>query len=111
MDGSCARRVLCITQLTAQHTPDTPARVQLQAGGEVRSAGWQQPQLRLLPAASPTATLQLEFVATPPDGMAAMVISPISATLDIALPANVTHIEVLAETNRMSIELARLRSR
>lgn len=112
MDADHPTRIMAITQLTAQLNAGTPPRLHVQAAGDVRSAGWQQAQLRPLTthghAQTQTQTLLLEFVATPPDGMAAMVICPVSAALDLPLPAGVARIEVVAQTNRMTLELASL---
>lgn len=110
MEADHPTRIMAITQLTTQLSASTPPRLHVQAAGDVRSAGWQQAQLRPLAthAHKHTQTLLFEFVATPPEGMAAMVICPVSAALDLPLPAGVARIEVVAQTNRMTLELASL---
>lgn len=63
-----------------------PARLQIVASGFVNTAGWSAPELAN-PRLDANGVLSLDFVANPPTGIVAQVVSPISATLEIADPA------------------------
>ncbi len=68
------------------------------ASGSVSSAGWTNPQLIRRPT-SDARVLVLDFVADPPEGVAAQVISPVSATVEVPGAAGVLTVHVKSQTN------------
>lgn len=81
----------------------TGRKLTISAKGAVSSGGWENPHLRARPQhAAESATLDVEFLATPPPEGAAVIraLLPVSATLTVTLPRYATtKVTVKAETN------------
>jgi hypothetical protein len=84
-DMSDMQKILEITELNVSILESFPPQLKVLAKGTVPSAGWTNPQLipYVYIQAPPDGIYDFDFVATPPKGVAAQVVSPIrvSATL------------------------------
>lgn len=83
----------------------TGRKLTITASGAVRSGGWENPHLRVVPQrGTESQTLTVEFLADPPPADAAVIqaLLPVSATTTIALPRKMTTVTVKAETNTAS---------
>ena len=87
--------------------PDTPPAISISAIGTVATSGWTHPALT--PWAYITAPadgmLDLDFVASPPTGLALMVISTISVGKTILLPDWVRGVRIHASRNQIEAKL------
>jgi hypothetical protein len=85
------------------------------ARGAVSTGGWLKPLLRVREAsAREAATLEVEFVATPPRHRAAVAhaILPVSARLAARLPhTGVVQVKIVSQTNSVTVPITRLSSR
>ena len=90
-------------------------RLVITARGAVSTGGWANPLLRLREAsAREAATLEVEFVATPPRHRAAVAqaILPVSARLAARRPRQgVVQVKVVSQTNSVMVPIARLSGR
>ena len=77
-----------------------PAQLAIDARGTTSTAGWTKPQLQVQSEQAKDGTLTLKFVATPPSGVAAQVIAPISATTTVTKPNDFRRVVVIARTNQ-----------
>ena len=87
-------------------------RLVISARGAVSTGGWLKPLLRLREAsAGEVATLEVEFVATPPRHRAAVAhaILPVSARITAPLPrTDVVRVKILSQTNSVMVPITRL---
>jgi hypothetical protein len=74
-------------------------RVTVEVSGTVSSGGWSEPELVDTPRPPDDGNHHLDFVATPPDGIATQVILPISARHSIQAGAGKFCVVVHATTN------------
>ena len=90
-------------------------RLVISARGAVSTGGWMKPLLRLREAfGGEAATLEVEFVATPPRHRAAVAqaILPVSARLAARLPhTGVVQVKIVSQTNVVTIPVTQLSSR
>ena len=86
-------------------------RLVIFADGAVRTGGWQKPRLRMHEVAAPeTNTLEVEFLATPPQTTqsVAQAILPVKAELKTGLPPYGTvQVKIVSETNSMIVPIVR----
>ena len=91
------------------------SRLVISARGAVSTGGWMKPLLRLREAfGGEAATLEVEFVATPPRHRAAVAqaILPVSARLAARLPRyGVIQVKIVSQTNVVTIPVTQLSSR
>ncbi|MGA7712368.1 MAG: hypothetical protein WCA81_10735 [Rhizomicrobium sp.] len=84
-------------------------RLVITADGAVRTGGWQKPRLRMHEVAAPeTNTLEVEFLATPPQTThaVAQAILPVKATLKTGLPHyGAVQVKIVSETNSMTVPI------
>jgi hypothetical protein len=85
------------------------------ARGAVSTGGWIRPTLRVHEASAPeAATLEVEFVATPPRHRAAVAhaILPVSTRLAAPLPrTGVVQVKIVSQTNSVTVPITRLSNR
>jgi hypothetical protein len=90
-------------------------RLVISARGAVSTGGWMKPLLRLREAfGGEAATLEVEFVATPPRHRAAVAqaILPVSGRLAARLPRyGVIQVKIVSQTNSVTVPITRLSSR
>ena len=90
-------------------------RLIITARGAVSTGGWMKPQLRVHEAsAAEAATLEVEFVATPPRHRAAVAhaILPVGARLAARLPHyGVMQVKVVSQTNSVMVPVSQLSRR
>jgi hypothetical protein len=94
--------VLEVTEIKLVTLRTFPPRLKISVSGTVSSRGWSYPQLvpSVYIKAPPDGIYDFDFVATPPDGVAAQVITPIGATYTWqTLPQNLKGVRVHAATN------------
>ena len=81
------------------------------ASGAVNSGGWENPKLRIKEIHIPeSATLDIEFVATPPpkDAVVIQALLPVAATLSAPLPPyGTTQVKVEAESNSVTAPISK----
>ena len=79
------------------------------ARGAVRSGGWVKPTLRVLEASAPEAkTIEVNFVARPPQRSAAVVqaIVPVSAKIMTGLPRyGAVEVRIVSESNSLTVPI------
>jgi hypothetical protein len=89
--------------------------VVITARGAVSTGGWMKPLLRVRETSvREAATLEVEFVATPPRHRAAVAhaILPVSARLAARLPHyGVVQVKIVSQTNSVTVPITRLSSR
>jgi hypothetical protein len=90
-------------------------RLVISARGAVSTGGWMRPLLRLREAsAGEMATLEAEFVATPPGHRAAVAhaILPVSARLAAPLPhTGAVRVKIVSQTNSVMVPIMHLSGR
>jgi hypothetical protein len=84
--------------LSPSETLGPIAAIHVSAKGTARTSGWSNPQLRVRNTRT-DGIVELDFVAVPPDGAVLPVLSPVSATAEVKIPANFRGVQVFAETN------------
>ena len=104
MAATPKKRVYKVTSATATRSGNM---VTVEAKGSVRTGGWTTPELVRIAGTSSTMTFR--FVATPPDGMATQVITPIAAkkTVGPLRPPYPKKVKVLAETSSITVTIGR----
>ena len=85
----------------------TRGRLVVSANGAVKSGGWTKPMLRIRRGTAPADTLMVEFVATPPRSMRAVVqvILPISASLTTALRPRTLQVKLISRSNSVTVPI------
>lgn len=100
------QKVYDVTELSFQILKSNPPKLAILAGGNTRTGGWSDAELRPLfvPGVTPKGGVyEFEFVATPPQGIAVQMITPIAAVYIFEeMPKTVT-VVVYAETNKMKM--------
>jgi hypothetical protein len=78
-----------------------PPQLQISASGEVSSGGWKAPALvpRIYVTPPADGIQDLDFVATPPSGIAVQVILPVAGDVTITLVPWILGVRVHAKTN------------
>lgn len=96
-----------ISRAELQTMESYPLQYRLRASGMAPSAGWSLPELRARPLLRPPADgiYDYEFVARPPQGMAAQVLTPIEAATPITLPRGAQGVRVHSRTNAEVVPL------
>lgn len=112
-------KVHSVEEVHVEYLPTlaTPGMLRITASGTVSSGGWSNARLIQRPRAVsaipsgtmmpvlPVNVLEFDLVATPPTGAATTVMSPISASTQIPVPAEVREIRVYSRTNSQSVLL------
>jgi hypothetical protein len=96
-------KVFEVTGLSFQILKSNPPKLAIIANGSTRTGGWSNPELRPLfePGVIPKGGIyEFEFVATPPQGIAIQVISPINAVYYFEEMPQQINVVVYAETNK-----------
>lgn len=110
------QKVYSVDEVHVEYRPTaaTPGMLQITANGTVSSGGWSNAQLvhRNFPVGMINFTpffsvdvLEFDLIATPPTGAATTVMSPISASTQIPVPAEVREIRVYSRNNSQSVLL------
>jgi hypothetical protein len=102
-----SQAVYTVDSLVVSHPDDAPQAVIIKAMGSVRSGGWTEPMLEEIPDGSDPSVKSYRFVATSPTDTAnAQALQIVEADLRVeSLPAKVTTIRVVSETNEISASI------
>ncbi len=96
-------KVSTITDLKVNQ-PAVTGRVTIAVAGIVNTAGWRDPELIDTPHPPQDGNRHFDFVATPPDGLEAQVLTPIAATRSIIASLGKLCVIVHAATNDLGPE-------
>jgi hypothetical protein len=95
-----------IRSVKAVRLSRVPDGLEVTATGKTSSAGWLAPRLVPVTPVQNGEIYRLNFVATPPNGPAAQVITPQSASYTIRpLPTNVKSVSVIAAKDRTTVSI------
>lgn len=99
-----SQAVYTVDSLVVSHPDDQPKAVIIQAMGSVRSGGWTEPKLEEMPDTGDATVKSYRFVATSPTAEATIqALQTVEGELRVdSLPAKVTTIRVVSETNEIS---------
>ncbi len=102
------RRVMEVTEVKLAVLESQPPQLQITAIGNVPTAGWKDARLRPYTYVQPPpdGIYDYDFVAVPPDGPAATVITPVNATLRVSpMPEGIKGVRIHAQRNNMVARL------
>lgn len=96
--------VYTVDSLVVGRPDDAPKAVVIKASGSVRTGGWTEPKLEEMPDTADASVKSYRFVATSPTAEAnTQALQTVDADLRVdSLPAKVTTIRVVSETNEIS---------
>jgi hypothetical protein len=97
-------QILQVNQVIVTKISESPLRIQVQAMGLASTGGWKNPRLDNSGDPKPSdAVVELSFEADRPSGVVIQVLSPISATIDLAPKGPVDAVIVKARSNGITV--------
>jgi hypothetical protein len=82
-------------------------KITIDASGAVRTGGWFEPRLVVKAAGGPTMVLELRAIPPLQDDAVIQSLMPVEASTTLRMPANVSSVQVISETNTVSEAVGR----
>jgi len=104
-----ATKVLEVVRVAVSYLKSNPPQLKIDADGKTNTAGWSNAALIEHIYITPPADgmYEYDFVATPPAGIAAQVVTPISAhTVRHSIPKGMKGVRVIASKNKKEAKLS-----
>ena len=93
-----SRRVFQVDSIAVRILETHPEQIHVEAHGQTETAGWSSPQLLQI-GSGHGGMVEFEFVARPPSGPAAQVLTPITGATIVVMPDRFEGVRVLAKEN------------